>query len=227
MSREDDDKLSALIRRHATRHAAPDSLRAGIRTHMALEEARRMPSAPAADEPLQRRGWFSFGWGTASASFALGMLCMALLTLLAQRVGLGQPIAAELVASHVRALQLGPIAEVLSSDRHTVKPWFQGRLDFAPPVLDLAVDGFALAGGRVEHVRGNAVATLAYAHNRHVIDLFVWPSTEQQTPVRSLQRGFNVVHWADGSMQYWAVSDMDGAELESFVRAWQQRAKAG
>ena len=224
MSTEDDD-LSALIRQHATRHAAPDGLRASIRTQVALEDARRTPlPTPTVGRP--RRAWFNFGWGTASASFALGMLCMALLIPLAQRVDLGEPVEADLVANHVRALQSGSVAEVLSCDRHTVKPWFQGRLDYAPPVYDLAGDGFPLIGGRIEHVRGNTVAALAYGHNRHVVDLFVWPSGESVGPVRQVRRGFNVVQWADGSMQYWAVSDMDRAEIESFTRLWQQRALA-
>ena len=224
----DDDDLSALIRQHATRHTAPDGLRAGIRTQVALEDARRAPlPAPARAAAARPRGsGFTFGWGSASASFALGMLCMALLVPLAQRVNLGEPVDADLVADHVRALQAGSIAEVMSSDRHTVTPWFQGRLDYAPPVYDLASDGFPLVGGRIEHVRGNAVATLAYSRNRHVVDLFVWPSSERTTPVRQVRRGFNVVHWADGSMQYWAVSDMDRQEIESFTRLWQQRAAA-
>jgi anti-sigma factor RsiW len=136
------------------------------------------------------------------------------------------PVDAELVADHVRALRAGPLAEVMSSDRHTVKPWFQGRLDYAPPVFDLAGEGYPLVGGRIEQVRGAAVATLAYTHNRHVVDLFVWPSADQRAPQRLLQRGFNVVHWADGSMQYWAVSDMDREEIESFTRLWRQRAAA-
>jgi len=227
MSTEDDD-LSALIRQHATHHAAPDGLRASIRTQVALEDARRtpLPAAPRAADAPPRRSWFSFGWGTASTSFALGMLCMALLVPLAQRVNFGEPLDADLVADHVRALQSGSIAEVMSSDRHTVKPWFQGRLDYAPPVIDLASDGFPLVGGRIEHVRGEVVATLAYTRNRHVVDLFVWPSSEHKPTVRQVRRGFNVVHWADGSMQYWAVSDMDREEIESFTRLWQQRTAA-
>jgi len=227
MTSEDDD-LSALIRQHATRHAAPEGLRASIRTQVALEDARHAPPPARVRAPGERprRGWFAFGWGTASASFALGILCTVLLLPLAQRVELGETVEADLVTDHVRALRSGPIADVLSSDRHTVKPWFQGRLDYAPPVFDLAGDGFPLIGGRIEHVRGQTVATLAYSHNRHVLDLFVWPSDEQQQPVRQVRRGFNVVHWADGSMQYWAVSDMDRAEIEAFARAWQQRAAA-
>jgi anti-sigma factor RsiW len=83
-----------------------------------------------------------------------------------------------------------------------------------------------LVGGRIEHVRGNAVATLAYTRNKHLVDVFIWPNGDQQAPVRSLRRGFNVVHWADGSMQYWAVSDMDAGEIENFARQWRERAAA-
>jgi len=133
---------------------------------------------------------------------------------------LNEPVDAELVADHVRALQVGPLTEVASTDRHTVKPWFQGRLDYAPPVFDLAAEGFPLVGGRIEHVRGSVVATLAYTRNRHVIDVFVWPSARQQAPVRSVRKGFNVLHWADGSMQYWAVSDLERGEMERFTQLW-------
>jgi len=219
----DDDNLSALIRRHATRHAAPDSLRAGLRTQIALAEASRgEPPAPR----VQRRRWLALGWRTASLSFAFGVACTLLVVPLAQRLDLNEPMDADLVADHVRALQVGPLTEVVSTDRHTVKPWFQGRLDYAPPVFDLAADGFPLMGGRIEHVRGNVVATLAYARERHVIDVFVWPSTAQQAPARSMRKGFNVLHWSDGSMQYWAVSDLERAEMERFARLWRERVAA-
>ena len=216
----DDKDLSALIRRHATHHSAPDSLRAGIRTQIALAEAGRA-SAPA---QVPRRPWLSFSWRTASVSFALGTLCTLLVLPVAQR--LNEPLDADLVADHVRALQVGPLTEVVSSDRHTVKPWFQGRLDYAPPVFDFAAEGYPLMGGRIEHVRGSAVATLAYARNRHVIDVFVWPSSEQRSPARIVRKGFNVMHWADGSMQYWAVSDLERNEIESFTQLWLARAAA-
>lgn len=220
----DDQELSALIRKHATRHAAPDGLRAAVRTQAALADAGR--ARAASNGGVGRWHWFGIAWGPTAASFALGMLCMALVLPMAQRLSLNTPIDAELVASHVRALQVGPIADVVSTDRHTVKPWFQGRLDFAPPVFDLAAEGFPLMGGRIEHVRGDVVATLAYARNRHVVDVFIWPSAERQVPVRSVRRGFNVVHWSDGSMQYWVVSDTDRDEVEAFARLWQERAAA-
>jgi anti-sigma factor RsiW len=217
----DDEELSARIRQHATRHAAPDGLRAGIRAQIALAQAGR--TAPAAPAVSARRRAFDLPWRTAAVSFALGLACALLVVPAVQRLMLEQPLDAELVAAHVRALQAGPLAEVVSTDRHTVKPWFQGRLDYAPPVVDLASEGFALTGGRVEHVRGNAVAMLAYARNRHVIDLAVWPGAARAAPAHSVRRGFNVLHWADGSMQYWAVSDLERGELEQFAHLWIER----
>ena len=220
----DDQDLCALIRQHATRHAAPDALRAGLRTQVALAEAgRTTPPAPAA---TQRRSWRNFGWRTAGLGFVVGLACAVLVVPLLPRLNPGEPLDAMLVAEHVRALQLGPLAEVVSSDRHTVKPWFQGRLDYAPPVFDLAAEGFPLVGGRTLRARGNVVATLAYLRSRHVIDVFVWPSTAAQAPVHSVRRGFNVLHWADGSMQYWAVSDLERSEMERFTQLWQQRVAA-
>jgi len=214
----DDKDLSSLIREHATRHAAPDAVRAGIRTQVALAEAGRSDGARPAEAP--RRRWFDFGWRTASVGFTLGLACALVVLPVVQRMDLNEPVDAELVADHVRALQVGPLTEVASTDRHTVKPWFQGRLDYAPPVFDLAAEGFPLMGGRIEHVRGSVVATLAYTRNRHVIDVFVWPSARQQAPVRSVRKGFNVLHWADGSMQYWAVSDLERGEMERFTQLW-------
>lgn len=228
----DDQDLSSLIRRHATRHAAPDGLRAGIRTQVALAEAGRAepPAASASPAPpvppSVRRRWFASGWRTPSVSFALGVAFALLVVPAVQRLGVNESLDEVLVADHVRALQVGPLTEVVSTDRHTVKPWFQGRLDYAPPVFDLAAEGFALMGGRIEHVRGNVVATLIYSRNRHVIDVFVMPGTEQQPPLRSTHKGFNVLRWADGSMQYWAVSDLERAEMERFAQAWQGLAAA-
>jgi len=210
----DDEQLSALIRSHASRHVAPESLRAGLRTQAALADAARRPA----------RAWrWAFSWPNATLGFALGLLCAVLVLPLWQRLGNDASLEAELVASHVRALQIGPLIEVASSDRHTVKPWFQGRLDYAPPVPDLAEDGFPLAGGRIDHVRGSAVAALAYHRRQHVIDVFVWPATSSLPPQAAVQRGFSVLHWSDGAMQVWAVTDAERAELERFAAAWRSK----
>jgi anti-sigma factor RsiW len=220
----DDQELSARIRRHATRHRAPDALRAGIRTQIAVAEAGRAATPERALSP--RRAWFALRWPTATVSFAMGLSFALLVLPIVPRLGLEGPTDATLVADHVRALGVGPLTEVVSTDRHTVKPWFQGRIDYAPPVFDLAADGFPLIGGRIEHLRGDRVATLAYASNRHVIDVFVWPSDARTAPVPSVHKGFNLLHWADGSMQYWAVSDVERAEMARFARLWQERVTA-
>lgn len=224
----DDQELSDQIRRHATRHAAPDALRSGIRTQIALAEAGRAatPGTQRGATRLAPRAWVAQRWRTAAVSFALGLTCAMLVIPIVPRLDLNEPLDVALVADHVRALQVGPLTEVVSTDRHTVKPWFQGRLDYAPPVFDLGAEGFPLMGGRIEHVRGNVVATLAYKSNRHVIDVFVWPSGAQTAPMRSVRKGFNVLHWADGSMQYWAVSDLERAEMERFAQLWRERVAA-
>src|SRR5262245_33062219 len=125
----DDRELSTLIRKHATQHTAPGALRAAIRTQIALADANRPAVAPASSKPARRR-WLALGWPAVPVSFAMGMLCMALVLPMWQRLSLSEPVDAELVADHVRALRVGPLAEVVSTDRHTVKPWFQGRLDY-------------------------------------------------------------------------------------------------
>lgn len=224
MNPDDDRELSSQIRRHGTRHTAPDTLRAAIRTQIALADAGR--TDPATPPKPTRGAWFALPWRTASVSFALGLACALIVLPLAQHLDLNAPLDADLVADHVRALQVGPLTEVVSTDRHTVKPWFQGRLDYAPPVFDLAPQGFPLMGGRIEHLRGSTVAALAYARNRHVIDVFVSPSAARSAPVRSQHKGFNVLHWADGSMQYWAVSDLERAEMERFAQLWREQAAA-
>lgn len=217
----DEQQLHDLIQQHATHHVAPDTLRAAVRTQIALADAGRL-DAPLDSAARQRPAW---PWRTAALSFSLGVACAAVLWPIAAQWTLRDGFDAELVADHVRALQAGPLIAVASSDHHTVKPWFQGRLDYAPPVPDLAADGFALAGGRIEQVRAQPVAALAYLHQRHVIDVFVWPSTAATPAVMSTRRGFNVLHWADDSMQVWAVSDMERAELSHFAQAWQAHAQ--
>ncbi|MGE5616474.1 MAG: anti-sigma factor family protein [Bacillota bacterium] len=121
----------------------------------------------------------------------------------------------EVVTSHVRALMTSRPIDVVSSDQHTVKPWYAGKLDFSPPVTDFAAQGFALAGGRVDYVNGRAVAALVYRDREHLIDLFVWPASQGEEAVTAIERrGFNVVHWSSGGMAYWAASDAEAASLE-------------
>lgn len=218
---DDDDDLSQAIRRHASRYTASPALRASVRTQIALADAGRRA------RPASPLGWLrSLSWRTAAVGFALGVLSVLCVGPLLRLVDSPAAIESELVADHVRALGAGPLVAVESSDRHTVKPWFQGRIDYAPPVRDLADAGFPLLGGRLEHVHDQTVAVLVYKRKLHVINLFVWPSDGARSVQHDVRRGFNIVHWADGSMQYWLVSDVEGAELEALARTWQARAAA-
>jgi anti-sigma factor RsiW len=213
-----DDELSGLIRRHATQHKAGEQLRASVRTQVALQAAAR------AERPIKADGhWWNFRWGGQMAGFAGGVLLTLALGWLAPRVMLQNSLPDELVAGHVRALKAGALFEVASSDRHTVKPWFQGKLDYAPPVADLSADGFVLIGGRIDHIASRPVAALAYASRQHIVNVFVWPVDKQIPPQTTERSGFNVLHWNEGGMQLWVVSDVEAAELDRFGQAWRAR----
>ncbi|RUM23560.1 anti-sigma factor [Rhizobium vallis] len=127
----------------------------------------------------------------------------------------------QIMASHVRSMMADHLTDVLTSDQHTVKPWFNGKIDFSPPVSDLAKDGFPLVGGRVDYIGGRAVAALVYRRHGHVINLFIWPaaSAAQATTVHD---GYNMKQWSDGGLVFWAISDVapsDLAEFETLFRA--------
>ena len=125
----------------------------------------------------------------------------------------------DLISSHVRSLQVDHLSDVVSSDKHTVKPWFNGKLDFSPPVTDLATQGFPLVGGRLDYLDGRTVAVLIYRHNQHPINLYVWPSTDRDAaPQVQGRQGYHLIRWAAGGMVYWVVSDLATNELELFVR---------
>jgi anti-sigma factor RsiW len=132
-------------------------------------------------------------------------------------------LAEQVVAGHVRSLQVAHLTDVASSDRHTVKPWFRGKLDFSPQVPDLSAHGYVLSGGRLDYLADRPVAALVYHRRDHAINVFSWPAADDaERPVRSLHRqGFNVRHWQRSGMTYWVVSDLNAQELDEFVRLFQ------
>jgi anti-sigma factor RsiW len=128
-------------------------------------------------------------------------------------------IAGEVLASHVRSLLGEHLTDVASTDQHTVKPWFNGRLDFSPPVSDFAGAGFPLLGGRIDYVGGRAVAALVYGRRRHVINVYLWPAERGATagPAALTRQGYHLRHWTTPVFVYWIASDLGTAELDQFA----------
>ncbi|MGZ5986938.1 MAG: anti-sigma factor family protein [Caulobacteraceae bacterium] len=210
--------LKARIAAPGISHRAPDGLRARI-------EAMAAP-APTPRRPLRRAAPWAM-----SGVFAAIAATLAVMVADPGLVGLMVPSPAmagledELVASHVRSTLAEHLVDVQTSDRHVVKPWFNGRVDFAPPVIDLVDQGFPLAGGRLDYIDHRVVAALVYRRNRHVVNLFVWPSKgEGHEPAAVARGGYSVVHWTSRGLEFWAVSDIDARDLKSFEQAFQTHA---
>jgi anti-sigma factor RsiW len=184
------------------RYAAPLGLRRRIEA-----------SLPQASAPSRRAVLRGFAMGSAvSAIAATGLVAIVLRNDDAQR------IESEVVSAHLRSLQAGHLTDVLSTDQHTVKPWFNGKLDVAPPVVDLTAQGFTLIGGRLDYVDTRPIAAIVYRRRAHIINLFVaqTASTERHAARLETIQGFNIRRWSERGLNYWAVSDLAADELADF-----------
>lgn len=211
--------LSRRLKEHAPHHAAPGVLRDAVRAKLAGPRA-RLSARPQAPPRARLRGWVTSGTAAGLAIAA----CSAIFAALPRDDALPDWIA----AAHIRALQPSHLIDVPSTDRHTVKPWFAGRLPFSPPVRDLSADGFALVGGRVDSVPGSSAAVLVYTRRQHVIDLFIWPTLadEGRAGGSGVREGYNFVHWQMDGMSFWAVSDLNAVELADFAARWRRAGAA-
>ncbi|MBR0992325.1 anti-sigma factor [Bradyrhizobium japonicum] len=195
------------------RYTAPASLRERIEA--SLPEPRRQPS--------RRSVLRGFAMGSAvSALAATGIVAVVL------RQDDQQRILSEVVSAHLRSLQAGHLIDVVSTDRHTVKPWFNGKLDVAPPVIDLTAQGFTLIGGRLDYIDARAIGAVVYKRRQHVINLFVsqTSSTEHRPPKTQTMQGFNCRRWGERGLNFWAVSDIGADELAEFVDKFEAAMKA-
>ena len=229
VDRELDPEASAAIREHVRtcgacgrQLAEREALGKFVRSapyYSAPERLRARVAAQTGRSTSMRRG---VAWAAAAVvALAVGGGIVALRPISPR----ADTTANEVVDGHVRSLMAHHLFDVESTDLHTVKPWFLGKLDFSPPVVDLAAIGFPLIGGRLDYVGGHAAAALVYQRQKHTINVFVFPIGEDSSSMatRLTVRGFNIRRWARDGMSFWAVSDLNVAELSEFVEALQSR----
>jgi anti-sigma factor RsiW len=206
--------MSSAVAEAGLRYTAPPGLRRRIEA--ALPQIKAPPSRRAV-----LRG---FAMGSAvSAIAATGLVAIVL------RNDDEARIESEVVSAHLRSLQAGHLTDVLSTDQHTVKPWFNGKLDVAPPVVDLTAQGFTLIGGRLDYVDARPIGAIVYRRRQHVINLFVaqTANTERKAAKIETIQGFNIRRWSEHGLNYWAVSDLAADELAEFGEKFETAMRTG
>jgi mycothiol system anti-sigma-R factor len=229
--------LAHAITRGAPYYKAPTELRQRI--HSSLREAigAKTMRSPVRENRLSvtrsRVQWRSvvseapWNWlGLAAAILLAAVIIWNFLPRL-QQPGADQFLATQLIASHVRSLMANHLTDVASSDQHTVKPWLDAKLDFAPPVVDLTNAGFPLIGGRLDYLDNRPVAALIYQRRKHFINLFVWPASDASRTTKAIShQGYHLLHWVEGDFNYWAVSDLNKEDLQNFQHLFEEQVVA-
>jgi anti-sigma factor RsiW len=203
----------------AAAHARLVALRGAIAARLPRERA--SPQLRRRVAALARPPATAPSWRALAASMAVAFVAGSALTYAVRDFGASAPASPTqvLVASHLRSLMASQPFDVASSDRHTVKPWFNGKIPESPRVVDLSSQGFELAGGRIDVIDLTPAPTLVYKRRLHVISLTALPAKLGASPPRAID-GYNIVDWTDGNITYWAVSDLAAPELEEFARAF-------
>ena len=192
---------------------APEGLQDRIR--------KSLPRSSHSDSSRTTGVWI---WRLVPALAVIGVIVILALLFIRPGPSSDDLLASEIVSGHVRSMMANHLTDVLSSDQHTVKPWFEGKLDFSPPVVDLAAQGYPLIGGRLDYAAGRPVAALVYKRQQHLINLFVFPSNSgsESGPTMLVRQGYNLIHWSKSGMTFWAVSDLNLQELQEFAQGIQK-----
>lgn len=206
------EALRARLRAPGVSFPAPELLRARLAAQLPGPVTAAVARAPRAAV-----------WSLAAAAAAAALILGGWLGWVLFANGPASGIAEQLLASHMRSLLAEHLTDVNVSDQHVVKPWFNGKVNFAPPVPDLSAAGFTLAGGRLDYVDGRVVAVVVYHRRLHVINLYMWPAQGTVAPLATQRQGYGLVHWRVGDLQLWAVSDVEMAELQRFRAEFTQR----
>jgi anti-sigma factor RsiW len=201
------EALQRLIRAHLPREAAPPGLRV------------RVEAAVGMRRPRTRLANAQFSWRALAASIAVTAIVAGSSTSMLLSPSRSDLVQGGVVDAHIRSLMASQPIDVASSDRHTVKPWFNGRIPQAPRVVDLAKEDFPLVGGRIDVVSEVPVPTLVYHHAKHTVSLTAIPASGRadSAPVFSAISGYNMVRWTEGGVTYWAVSDVAPVDLQKFA----------
>ncbi len=208
-SYQDQQVLSEGFRTGSVYFKAPADLQKRIQR--SVRQAAKAESAPR---------WWSWSWVMMAAPLAAAALVLLTLVPFLRGPSTEDILTREVVSSHIRSLMANHLADVSSSDQHTVKPWFNGKLDFSPPVPDLAKQGFPLVGGRLDYLNSRPVAALIYQRDKHLINVFIWPSAQPEDAdlISAARQGYNLFHWTRSGMTFWVVSDVERNQLEKFVQ---------